>query len=73
MFFGPMLASQLAVQTTLRSSQIICGIAMLITLVPVVHIMLPETHTIPKLATARLRPQVQFVVTIFSSKLAGAI
>ncbi|KHN89077.1 hypothetical protein Tcan_15389 [Toxocara canis] len=57
MFFGPMVASQLAVATTLRTSQIICGIVMLITLTPTIYLTLPETHSIPKLATARLRPQ----------------
>lgn len=57
MFFGPMVASQLAVYTTLRSSQIICGIVLLISLVPVIYFLLPQTHSIPKLATARLRPQ----------------
>ena len=60
MFFGPMLASQLAVYTTLRLSQTICGIIMLVTLVPAVYKLLPETHSIPKLATARLRPQVSY-------------
>uniref|UniRef100_A0A0N5AAZ7 MFS domain-containing protein n=1 Tax=Syphacia muris TaxID=451379 RepID=A0A0N5AAZ7_9BILA len=57
MFFGPMMASQLAVYTTLRTSQVICGIVMMLTLVPIVYKMLPETHSIPKLVTAKLRPQ----------------
>ncbi|VDK44428.1 unnamed protein product [Anisakis simplex] len=57
MFFGPMIASQLAVATTLRTSQVICGIVMLITLTPTIYCLLPQTHSIPRLATARLRPQ----------------
>uniref|UniRef100_A0A0M3HQJ0 MFS domain-containing protein n=1 Tax=Ascaris lumbricoides TaxID=6252 RepID=A0A0M3HQJ0_ASCLU len=57
MFFGPMVASQLAVATTLRTSQVTCGIAMLIVLTPTIYFALPQTHSIPKLATARLRPQ----------------
>ncbi|VDN02753.1 unnamed protein product [Thelazia callipaeda] len=57
MFLGPMLASQLAVKTTLRGSQFICGVTLLVTLTPLIYFMLPYTHTVPKLATARLRPQ----------------
>uniref|UniRef100_A0A914RVE2 Major facilitator superfamily (MFS) profile domain-containing protein n=1 Tax=Parascaris equorum TaxID=6256 RepID=A0A914RVE2_PAREQ len=59
MFFGPMVASQLAVATTLRTSQVTCGIAMLMVLTPTIYFALPQTHSIPKLATARLRPQLQ--------------
>lgn len=61
MFFGPMVASQLAIHTNLRTSQFICGIVLFVTLVPVIYKFLPETHSVPKLATARLRPQVELV------------
>ena len=58
MFLGPMFASQIAVHTNLRVSQFVCGVAMLITLTPFIYYVLPQTHSVPKLATARLRPQV---------------
>ncbi|MFH4978502.1 hypothetical protein AB6A40_005211 [Gnathostoma spinigerum] len=57
MFFGPMIASQLAVATSLRISQTVCGIALFATLTPFIYYFLPQTHSVPKLATARLRPQ----------------
>uniref|UniRef100_A0A915Q7C5 Major facilitator superfamily (MFS) profile domain-containing protein n=1 Tax=Setaria digitata TaxID=48799 RepID=A0A915Q7C5_9BILA len=57
MLLGPMFASQLAVKTSLRASQFICGIALIVTLTPFIYYVLPQTHSVPKLATARLRPQ----------------
>lgn len=58
MLLGPMFASQLAIKTSLRASQFICGIALTVTLTPFIYYVLPQTHNVPKLATARLRPQV---------------
>ncbi|CAG9538023.1 unnamed protein product [Cercopithifilaria johnstoni] len=57
MLLGPMFASQLAIRTSLRASQFICGIALIGTLTPFIYYVLPQTHSVPKLATARLRPQ----------------
>lgn len=57
MFFGPIVGSKIAAYTTLRTSQFICGGALLLTLMPVIAFLLPTTHSIPRLATARLRPQ----------------
>ncbi|VDO26251.1 unnamed protein product [Brugia timori] len=57
MLLGPMFASQLAIKTSLRASQFICGIALTVTLTPFIYYVLPQTHNVPKLATARLRPQ----------------
>ncbi|KAK0429398.1 hypothetical protein QR680_011359 [Steinernema hermaphroditum] len=56
MFFGPMLGSKIAIYSSLRVSQGICGVVMAATLIPVLIFMLPETHSIPKLAAAKLRP-----------------
>lgn len=63
MLLGPMFASQLAVSTSLRGSQFICGIALIVTLTPFIYYVLPQTHSVPKLATARLRPQVMAMLT----------
>ncbi|XGW25076.1 hypothetical protein V3C99_006472 [Haemonchus contortus] len=57
MFFGPIVGSKVAAYTSLRTSQFICGCALMVTLMPVVIFLLPTTHSIPRLATARLRPQ----------------
>ncbi|EPB75908.1 transporter, major facilitator family protein [Ancylostoma ceylanicum] len=57
MFFGPIIGSKIAAYTSLRISQFICGAALLFTLMPVLIFLLPTTHGIPRLATARLRPQ----------------
>lgn len=57
-----MFASQLAVRTSLRASQFVCGIALIVTLAPFIYFVLPHTHSVPKLATARLRPQVNIYV-----------
>ncbi|CAJ0592870.1 unnamed protein product [Cylicocyclus nassatus] len=57
MFFGPIVGSKIAAYTSLRISQFICGVALLATLLPVLIFLLPTTHSIPRLATARLRPQ----------------
>ena len=57
MFFGPIIGSKIAAWTSLRISQFVCGVTLLVTLMPVLLFMLPTTHSIPKLATARLRPQ----------------
>ncbi|VDL72193.1 unnamed protein product [Nippostrongylus brasiliensis] len=57
MFLGPIIGSKIAAYTTLRTSQFICGVALLGTLMPVLFFLLPTTHSIPRLATARLRPQ----------------
>ncbi|CAK5012999.1 unnamed protein product [Meloidogyne enterolobii] len=57
MFFAPIVGSRIASYTTLRASQMICGGVMPIVLIPVVLFLLPTTHSIPKLATAKLRPQ----------------
>jgi len=57
MFFGPMIASKVAVYTSLRTSQFFSGIVMSALLIPVIVFLLPTTHSIPRLASARLRPQ----------------
>ncbi|KAK6034198.1 hypothetical protein COOONC_28297 [Cooperia oncophora] len=57
MFVGPIIGSKIAAYTSLRTSQFICGGALLFTLMPVLVFLLPTTHSIPRLATARLRPQ----------------
>ncbi|PAV80401.1 hypothetical protein WR25_03566 [Diploscapter pachys] len=57
MFIGPMLGSKIAAFTSLRVSQFICGIVLFSTLTPVLLLFLPSTHSIPRLASARLRPQ----------------
>lgn len=64
MLLGPMFASQLAIRTSLRASQFICGIALIVTLTPFIFYVLPQTHNVPKLATARLRPQVMVTMLI---------
>uniref|UniRef100_A0AC35TQ59 MFS domain-containing protein n=1 Tax=Rhabditophanes sp. KR3021 TaxID=114890 RepID=A0AC35TQ59_9BILA len=58
MFIGPITASRIAVWTDLRTSQFSAGIAMFVTIIPVIYFALPSTHGIPKIASARLRPQV---------------
>nr|CAD2150929.1 unnamed protein product [Meloidogyne enterolobii] len=60
MFFAPIVGSRIASYTTLRASQMICGGVMPIVLIPVVLFLLPTTHSIPRLATAKLRPQANF-------------
>ncbi|CAD5206485.1 unnamed protein product [Bursaphelenchus okinawaensis] len=57
MFLAPMSASKVAVWTSLRTSQIINGCLMPLLLLPVLLFFLPTTHSIPRLASARLRPQ----------------
>lgn len=57
MFFAPIIGSKIAVYTTLRLSQIINGCVMAALLIPVLVFFLPTTHSVPRLATARLRPQ----------------
>lgn len=57
MFFAPIIGSRIASYTTLRASQMICGGVMSVALIPVVLILLPTTHSIPRLASAKLRPQ----------------
>uniref|UniRef100_A0A914I6G5 Major facilitator superfamily (MFS) profile domain-containing protein n=1 Tax=Globodera rostochiensis TaxID=31243 RepID=A0A914I6G5_GLORO len=57
MFFAPILGSKIAIYTTLRLSQIINGCVMAALLIPVILFFLPTTHSVPRLATARLRPQ----------------
>lgn len=57
MFCGPPIASKVAVYTTLRTSQFFSGIVMSALLIPVILFLLPTTHSIPRLASARLRPQ----------------
>ena len=54
------VGSRIASYTTLRASQMICGGVMPIVLIPVVLFLLPTTHSIPRLATAKLRPQANF-------------
>jgi MFS family permease len=58
MFLAPIAASKIAVYTTLRTSQVFNGLLMPAILVPVLLFFLPNTHSIPKIASARLRPQV---------------
>lgn len=58
MFLAPMVASKVAVWTSLRTSQIINGCVMPVLLLPVLWFLLPTTHSIPRLASARLRPLV---------------
>ena len=60
MFFGPIFGSKIAAYTSLRVSQFICGVVMFGALMPVLLFLLPTTHSIPKLASARLRPQDYF-------------
>ncbi|CAI2321673.1 unnamed protein product [Caenorhabditis sp. 36 PRJEB53466] len=57
MFFGPIVGSKVAAWTSLRTSQFIVGIVLAATMVPVLLFLLPTTHSIPRLASARLRPQ----------------
>ncbi|CAD6184338.1 unnamed protein product [Caenorhabditis auriculariae] len=57
MFFGPIVGSKVAAYTSLRISQFIVGCVLLATLAPVIMFLLPTTHSIPRLASARLRPQ----------------
>lgn len=58
MFLAPMAASHVAIWTSLRTSQMTSGFVMFATLTPVLLFLLPTTHSIPRLASARLRPQV---------------
>lgn len=67
MFFAPIIASKVAVYTTLRISQMINGVVLAAILVPILLFFLPTTHSIPKLATARLRPQVREIVIASAS------
>ncbi|CAJ0577458.1 unnamed protein product, partial [Mesorhabditis spiculigera] len=60
MFFGPILGSKIAAFTSLRISQFVCGCFVLVALMPVLTFMLPTTHSIPRLASAKLRPQDYF-------------
>lgn len=64
MFFAPILASKVAVYTTLRISQILNGCLLAAILIPVLLFFLPTTHSIPKLATAKLRPQVNLKIIL---------
>ncbi|KAI6182450.1 Membrane transporter [Aphelenchoides bicaudatus] len=57
MFLAPMAASKMAVWTSLRTSQMASGVVMGITLLPVLMFLLPTTHSVPRIASARLRPQ----------------
>ncbi|CAB3410863.1 unnamed protein product [Caenorhabditis bovis] len=57
MFFGPIIGSKVAAWTSLRISQFIVGGVLLATMLPVLVFLLPSTHSIPRLASARLRPQ----------------
>ncbi|CDM63586.1 MFS domain-containing protein [Caenorhabditis elegans] len=57
MFFGPIVGSKVAAWTSLRTSQFIVGFVLAGTMIPVVMFLLPTTHSIPRLASARLRPQ----------------
>jgi len=57
MFFAPIVGSKIAIYTSLRVSQVINGGLTAAMLIPVVLLLLPSTHSIPHLATARLRPQ----------------
>lgn len=62
MFFAPIVASKVAVYTSLRASQIINGVLLPIVLIPILIFLLPTTHSIPRLAAAKLRPQVSIIV-----------
>lgn len=57
MFFAPIVGSKIAIYSTLRSSQIFNGCLMAALLIPIILFFLPTTHSIPRLATAKLRPQ----------------
>jgi MFS family permease len=57
MLLAPVVASNVAAVSTMRISQIICGIVLGSLLIPVLIFLLPTTHSIPRLASARLRPQ----------------
>lgn len=62
MFFAPIVASKVAVYSTLRISQMLNGALLAGILLPTVYFLLPTTHSIPRLAAARLRPQVFFKI-----------
>jgi hypothetical protein len=55
----PSVGSKIAAYTSLRASQMINGCVMAAMLIPLVIFLLPTTHSIPRLATAKLRPQVE--------------
>jgi Na+/melibiose symporter-like transporter len=57
MFLAPMAASRIAIWTSLRTSQIANGFLMGAVLIPIIFFLLPTTHSVPRLASARLRPQ----------------
>jgi len=57
MFFAPIIGSKVAVYTSLRTSQMLNGVLLAAMLIPAVLVMLPTTHSIPRLAAAKLRPQ----------------
>ncbi|KAI6207475.1 hypothetical protein M3Y96_00012800 [Aphelenchoides besseyi] len=57
MFLGPLAASRVAIWTSLRTSQIVNGFVMPLLLIPVLLFFLPTTHSVPRIASARLRPQ----------------
>jgi len=57
LFFGPMIGAKVASITSLRQSQFAAGIVMAVLLIPIIYKLLPTTHSVPKLASARLRPQ----------------
>jgi hypothetical protein len=47
----------------------ICGGVMSIALIPVILMLLPTTHSIPRLASAKLRPQVNFFLILNNIKI----
>ena len=50
-------SSQTTMSKVIDNLQAINGVVMAATLVPVLLFLLPTTHSIPRLASARLRPQ----------------
>lgn len=73
MFLAPMAASKVAIWTSLRTSQIASGFVMGLTLIPVLLFLLPTTHSVPRLASARLRPQVKTCLLIKLNRVLGLL
>lgn len=55
LLIGPYIAGKLAVYTTLRTAQMLCGVTIVIGILPIVIYLLPETHDVPKSVSAKLQ------------------
>uniref|UniRef100_A0A914UMH8 Major facilitator superfamily (MFS) profile domain-containing protein n=1 Tax=Plectus sambesii TaxID=2011161 RepID=A0A914UMH8_9BILA len=73
LFFGPLIAAKIAISTTLRTSQMLSGVFVLFTVAPMVWWLLPNTHSVPRLASARLRPQEYWPMVTRNSALREAL